>query len=92
MQVLNAQDLDGIADARANVLRLKVGVVITDDFLERHPLAHKFKNIDDRNSCAGNTGLAEMDGRIYLNAFCHDFRSLVLGAKDVQQEDYTSGP
>jgi len=92
MQVLNAQDLDGIADARANVLGLKIGVVIADDVLKGKALAHEFKNIDDGDSCAGNTGLAEMNGRIYLNAFCHDFRSLVLGAEDIQQEDYTAGP
>ena len=71
MQVLNAEDLDGVPHAGADVLGLDVGIVVADDFVERHAFANEFQNVGGGGPCAGDTGFAEMDVRSDFDTLCH---------------------
>src|SRR5208337_1323584 len=69
--ILNRQHVNGILDARANVLRFQIRVVILDDLSEGKPFTDELKHALHRNPRTGNTRLAEMDLWADRDSFFH---------------------
>ena len=71
MAIFGAEDLNRILETSANIVGLDVGVVIPRDLIETQALTYQLKHTDHWYPGTCHAGLAEMDFRIYGDAFFH---------------------
>jgi hypothetical protein len=61
VDVFGLHDVNGVLDARLDVLHFEVGIVVSDDGVEWNALANQFQNVLDGYTSAGHTGFAKMN-------------------------------
>src|SRR5262245_21311781 len=71
VDIFGGYHVNRVLDAGANVLRLKVRVIVAQDVRKAQPFAHQLQNILYRNASARDAGLAEMSQRIDGDAGFH---------------------
>jgi len=71
MKIFDGDNVHCVLDARSDITRLEIGVVVADDHIERHALAHQFQYILNGDASAGNVRLAKVDTRPDLDPVSH---------------------
>jgi hypothetical protein len=68
MNVLRLDHINGVLDARLNILHFEIWIIIPNDGLNRNRLPNQLENRLHRNACPGNTRLAKMNLAADLNS------------------------
>jgi hypothetical protein len=63
--------VNGVLDARLDVLHFEVGIVVSEDGVEWNALANQFQNVLDCDAGAGHTGFSKMNVRADLDSILH---------------------
>ena len=71
MDVFSGKHIDCVLDARANVLLIKVGIVISNDLVKGNSLADQFQDALYWDTSARDTGLAEMNSGVDGDSLVH---------------------
>ena len=68
MDIFARHNVNGVLNARLNVLPFECRIVIPDDRLWRNVVANQFQYGVDRNPRTGDAGLSEMNFRAHLDS------------------------
>ena len=71
MNIFSSHDLYGILETRPDILSLEIRVVVSNNYVEREPVAHEFEDIQHRNSRPSHTRFTKMNMGTYDNSFLH---------------------
>ena len=68
MNILRLNDINGVLDARLNILHFEIGVIIPNNRLKRNRFPDQFENRLDGNARPGNAWLPKMNFGADLNS------------------------
>ena len=68
MDIFTRHNINGVLNARLNVLRFERRIIIPDDRLWKNAIANQFQNGVDRNPGTGHARLSEMNFRAHLDS------------------------
>lgn len=68
MNILRLNDINGVLDARLNILHFEIGVIIPNNGFKRNRFPDQFENRLHRNARPDNTRFPKMNFGAYLNS------------------------